>query len=346
MSSPPLPHLLPTGATLQSFPVGPTNHNIVLAFPTPAAYAAHNAPYFGETIGRYANRIAHATFRANGRTYTLAANNSPNSLHGGATGWGKKLWRVRRETRADGTGAAREATLYEYLSAHGEEGYPGEVTARVWAWAARKGPTTTLELELEAAMTGDVAAEAGVAETVVSLTNHAYFNLTAGPSVAGTRVTLPSTLHLPVDDTAIPTGAVEAFPGIPEGEAFELGEEAPRIDHCMVLREADGRACDPAAVGVDTRAAEMRELVRMSAADTGITLVVESTERAFQCYTGDGNAVPAGDGWRAYGKRSGVAIEPSRWVNAVNVPEWEKQVRVKRGEVWGSRIRYTAWTEV
>jgi aldose 1-epimerase len=91
MSSKPTINIIPQGAIIQSFGVGPKDENIVQGFPDPALYKTHNAPYFGETIGRYANRIKGATFEANGgQTYSLAANNGAHSLHGGNEGWGKK----------------------------------------------------------------------------------------------------------------------------------------------------------------------------------------------------------------------------------------------------------------
>jgi aldose 1-epimerase len=82
---------------------------------------------------------------------------------------------------------------------------------------------------------------------------------------------------------------------------------------------------------------------------TGIHLDVETTEPAFQVYTGEGIKVPEinEDGHKvpARGARSGIAIEPSRYVNAVNVEEWKHMVALKKGEVWGSKSRFTAYKQ-
>ncbi|KAI7522608.1 hypothetical protein KC331_g19149, partial [Hortaea werneckii] len=96
--------LLPQGGIIQEFRVG--GKNIVLGFPQAETYKkAH--PYFGETIGRLANRVSGAKFNLNGKTYSLPANNGPNSLHGGNEGWGKKTFEGPTPTTRNG----KEAVL-------------------------------------------------------------------------------------------------------------------------------------------------------------------------------------------------------------------------------------------
>ncbi|KAK5396722.1 hypothetical protein LTR06_011583, partial [Exophiala xenobiotica] len=107
---------LPQGAIIQEFKVA--GHNIVLGFSRPEPYA--ESPFYGETIGRVANRIKNAEFNLNGKTYKLAANNAPNSLHGGSKGWGKKQFDGPKPVNRRG----KEAVLFTYVSPDGEEGYP------------------------------------------------------------------------------------------------------------------------------------------------------------------------------------------------------------------------------
>jgi aldose 1-epimerase len=99
--------------------------NIILGFDTLQPYLA-GVPFFGATVGRYANRIANARFALKGKQYDLSRNDGPNSLHGGSRGFDKRIWKA--EPAPGTSGAALRLT---YVSAAGEEGYPGELTAHV-----------------------------------------------------------------------------------------------------------------------------------------------------------------------------------------------------------------------
>jgi aldose 1-epimerase len=157
---------LPTGAVIQEIKIA--GHNIVLGYPHPEPYA--DAPFFGETIGRVANRLKNAEItNLNGKSYKLAANNAPNHLHGGSQGWGKKRFSGPKPVNRGG----KEAVLFTYVSPDGDEGYPGTVELRVWytAWTedAAGASTFVLETEYEVEFIGDEADE-----TVVNVTNHRY----------------------------------------------------------------------------------------------------------------------------------------------------------------------------
>lgn len=157
---------LPQGGIIQKFVIG--GHNVVLGFDDAASYAGDAHPFFGETIGRVANRIANAEIKQlNGRNYKLAANNGPNTLHGGTQGWGKKIFEGPFNTTRDG----RSAIRFTYRSADGEEGFPGMVEFRLWYIPSIENDghreLVSLEIEYEAELVDDQ-----VEETVISLTNH------------------------------------------------------------------------------------------------------------------------------------------------------------------------------
>lgn len=167
---------LPLGAIIQSFVVGKTN--IVQGFPKQSQYVTHNGPFFGETIGRVANRIAGAKIDSlNGKVYSLAKNNGDNALHGGPKGWGKRIWNGPKPvgTRSipgieglDG-GESVEFTLRDE---DGEEGYPGTLDVSVVYTAgtqrnAEGKEVKVLGIEYQAALVGD-----DVEETVLNVTNH------------------------------------------------------------------------------------------------------------------------------------------------------------------------------
>ncbi|GAB7357466.1 hypothetical protein MBLNU459_g0006t1 [Dothideomycetes sp. NU459] len=324
---------LPQGAIIQELRIA--GKNIVLGFTKPEPYQSLNSAYFGETIGRVANRISNAEIKdLNGKSYKLAANNGPNSLHGGPKGWGKQTFEGPKPVNRNG----REGVVFRYLSKDGEEGFPGTVELKVWYTAGKivdEGiEKTILETEYEVQLVGDE-----VEETAVSITNHSYFNISDGTTIEGTEATLMTNNHLAVDSDSIPTGEIEPYPGIHAGKAFTLGETEPDIDHCFVM---DTNSSD---VPLDTRNISPRQLCAFRHPNTRLHFEVLSTEPAFQFYTGKFIDIPATDGTPARGPRSGFCVEPSRYINAINVDKWRSQVLLKKGQVYGSKIIYRGWKE-
>lgn len=100
---------------------------------------------------------------------------------------------------------------------------------------------------------------------------------------------------------------------------------------------------DPTSVPIDTRTVPLQKVASFYHPDTKIHLEISTTEPAFQFYTGKYIDVPAVEGLPARGARSGFCVEPSRYVNAVNVPEYKSQVVLKEGERYGSKIVYRGW---
>lgn len=166
---------LPLGAIIQTLRVGGVN--IVQGFPTQGDYERHNGPFFGETIGRVANRIRGARLEGlnGGRAYQLAANDGPNSLHGGVVGWGKRVWDgpvpvgVRAIPGFDGVEGG-ESVRFRLVSEDGDEGYPGTVEASVVYTVGKQvqdgKEVILLGMEYEAELVG------GADETVINMTNH------------------------------------------------------------------------------------------------------------------------------------------------------------------------------
>lgn len=324
---------IPQGAIIKQFRVA--GHDLVLSLPNEAAYADSNPAYFGETIGRVANRISGAKIDSlNGRSYTLTANNGPNTLHGGPKGWGKQIFKGPQPLSRNG----REAVLFTYVSKDGDEGFPGTVELKVWYSTAKiqddGHEKTELEIEYEVEITGDE-----VEETAVSVTNHSSFSVAPGLSIAGTEATLYTNLHQVTDDADLPTGAIEPFPGIEAGKMFVLGESEPKVDHCMVMNP------DPSSIPLDTRTQELKKLCSFHHPETKMNLEALSTEPGFQFYTGEYTDVKAVDGAPARGKRSGFCVEASRYINAVNTDRWRGQVILKKGQKWGSRTVYRGWKD-
>ena len=150
------------------------------------------APYFGALIGRYGNRIGGAKFTLEGKTYTLAANNGPNSLHGGLKGFDKVVWKA---VKAD-IGPSGPRLELNYLSKDGEEGFPGNLNV-----------TAVYTLTDDNALRVDFTATTDQ-PTLCNLTQHSYFNLRGqgNGDILGHEVLINSDQTTPVDKNLITTG--------------------------------------------------------------------------------------------------------------------------------------------
>lgn len=178
MSAPPIApfQFLPLGAIIHTFLVDKTN--IVQNFPTAELYQSHNSPYFGETIGRVANRISDAKFELNGKTYSVPANDGVNSLHGGHVGWGKRVWEgptpvgIKEIPGLEG-GKLKggESVVFKLTSEDGDEGYPGTVEATVTYTAGTQTTSSGKEIQV-LGIEYQVELLGGADATLVNLTNH------------------------------------------------------------------------------------------------------------------------------------------------------------------------------
>ncbi|MFK4148223.1 aldose epimerase family protein [Streptomyces sp. NPDC004065] len=235
---------------------------VVLGFADLDGYLRHPEPFLGALIGRYANRIAGGRFPLDGRTYALARNDGPNSLHGGDGGFDKRVWDVT---------PVEHGVRLSRVSPHGEEGFPGRL--EVAATYTLDG-TGALRIAYEA--TTD-------APTVVNLTNHSYWNLSGSGSAGGHELRLAASRYTPVDAHLIPDGAPEDV----SGTRFDF--RRPRktgagYDHNFVLDK-----------GVTPAAEEVAELHDPA---SGRVLTVATTEPGLQLYTADhlGEPFAPGDG--------------------------------------------------
>jgi aldose 1-epimerase len=291
--------------------------NIVLGFDSLEPYLA-GVPYYGATVGRYANRIAKGHFTLDGKTYQLATNDGPNSLHGGKRGFDKQIWQA--EPLAASRGAAVQMTL---VSAAGEEGYPGELTAQV---IYRLDEQNNLEIEYRATTT---------APTPVNLANHAYFNLTGEPKVPVLDhvVTLNADRFTPVDATLIPTGELRSVAGTPfdfrsphaVGARIGAQDEQLRLgrgyDHNWVLNKT-GPGISLAAVVTDPK--------------SGRSLEVRTTQPGVQFYTGnfmDGK--PAGVG-SVYAHRTGLCFETQHFPDSPNQASFPSTI-LRPGQLYAQK---------
>lgn len=292
--------------------------NIVLGFDTLDKYLA-GVPYYGATVGRYANRIAHGRFAVDGTAFQLALNDGPNSLHGGTRGFDKRVWKA-----SPLRGQGREGLRLVYVSAAGEEGYPGQLTAEV---TYRLSSTDQLEIDYHASTT---------APTVVNLANHAYFNLTGDPTkdILNHILRIDADKFTPVDSTLIPTGEMRSVEGspfdfriaTPIGARIEKNDDQLRLghgyDHNWILKSSPRTSLRIAAI--------------LSDPVNGRVMTLYTTQPGLQFYSGnflDGKASGKGT---VYKFRSGLCLETQHFPDSPNQPSFPNTF-LKPGETYAER---------
>lgn len=299
------------GATLTSLTVpsstGPVE--ITLGFDTLDDYRARS-PYFGCTVGRFANRIAHGRFKLGGRTYTLACNEKGlHHLHGGTQGFDKKIWTAEPFERPDALGVR-----FAYVSPDGEEGYPGTVQVRV-----------DMILGHDNAFTCDYEAHTDK-NCPVNLTNHTYWNLAGAGSgtILDHELKLQATQYLPVDETLIPTGVFKEVAGTPMDflRTHRVGARIALVpggyDHCYVLDEADEKL---------QPAADVRDPA------SGRRMRILTTEPGIQFYSGNFLDNLKGAGGLIFPKHGGFCLETQRFPDSPNQPAFPDCI-LKPGETY------------
>lgn len=271
---------------------------ITIGFDTIEGYQGTH-PYFGATVGRYANRIAKGAFDLDGVTYNLAKNNGENHLHGGNKGFDKAVWRATPS--ADGV----EMRL---MSRDGDEGYPGDLDVRVTYTLTEDD---LLRIEYFATTSRD---------THLNLSNHTYFNLAGGGDVLKHELRLAADKFLPVDAGLIPTGELKPVRGTPfdftspTAIGARIDAKDPQLaigggyDHNFVLTSGGGSLA---------MAAELYDPA------SGRVLTVSTDQPGVQLYSGnflDGKL--KGRGGVPIEKRAAVCLETQHFPDSPNKPKF------------------------
>jgi aldose 1-epimerase len=301
--------IMTLGATVQSLAVpdrSGKSEDIVLGYGD-AQHYLDRPQYFGATVGRFANRIAGGQFDLNGHTYRLATNDHGQSLHGGQRGFDKVVWKIDSVQ-----GGSTASVTLSYVSADGEEGYPGN-------------------LHVQATYTLDDHNQFGVryrattdAPTIVNISNHSYFNLAgeaAGRSTMDQVLQINADTYTPVDEHLIPTGELRAVAGTPfdfrtptpVGARIRDGRDAQILyghgyDHNFVLSGPPGR---------------LKVAVRVVDPHSGRVMEILTTAPGVQFYSGnffDGTLT--GKGGVVYRQGDALVFEPQLFPDAPHHPNF------------------------
>lgn len=310
------------GARLVSLRVPDQNGNLIdvtTGFGTIEDYLKATAPYYGATIGRFANRIANGQFELNGKQYAVPVNNGDNSLHGG-DGFHNRTWEASQPD---------EHTLaFSYFSADGEEGFPGGLSVKV-----------IYSLTEDAGLKIDYEASTD-APTVINLTNHAYFNLNGEGvgDILNHVIQINADQYTPVNEKLIPKGALEPVTGTPFDfrEAHSIGERinddheqlnfGNGYDHSYVI--------NPSADGTLSFAAQVTGDI------SGIVMEVYTTEPGMQFYAGnfmDGTNIFKNGQPDSF--RTAFALETQHLPDSPNQPAFPSTV-LNPGELFASTTSY------
>lgn len=298
--------LIPLGAAIRSIRVPDREGrplDVCLGYDHPQQYRELDA-CLGGTVGRYANRIAGALVTLDGRDWPLTANEGKNTLHGGAEGFHKKLWDYA---------CGDNSVTFSLTSPHGEEGFPGELRVEVTYTLTADSLTVSYEARSDA-------------DTVVSLTNHAYFNLSghqSGP-VDGHTLSLRAHRYTPFGPGNLPTGEIRSV----EGTALDFRRptvlDGQVLDHNFVLGEPP-QAC-------------------LYSPRSGIGLELSTSLPGLQVYTADFLSPRRGKGGVPYGPRQGICLEPQFFPDAPHHPAFPSPL-LRAGELYRQEIVYRFFTE-
>jgi aldose 1-epimerase len=273
--------------------------DVVLGYDNLVSYEKMN-PFFGCLVGRYGNRIANGEFTLDSKNYQLAKNDGHNHLHGGLKGFDKQVWQAKAREMDDGPGL-----VLKYTSPDGEEGYPGTLSVKV-----------VYTLTNEDALKIDYSASTDK-RTVVNLTNHSYFNLSAGKAdtILDHSMMLNADYFTPVDGTLIPTGEIQSVANTP------LDFRSPTIIGARI-NESDaqlkfGGGYDHNWI-VNGEPGQLRLAAKVYEESSGRLMKVMTTEPAIQFYAG--NMLPSiqGKAGRTYEKRAALCLETQHYPDSPN----------------------------
>jgi aldose 1-epimerase len=309
------------GGTVVSLIVPDRNgkrEDVVLGYDDLAGYATGKA-YIGATVGRYANRIAHATFTLDSTTYTLAKNDGDNHLHGG---FNKRVW-----TAKDVSSSAGQALELTYLSKDGEEGFPGTLPVKVVYTL-----TDQNELKIDYSATTDK-------DTILNLTNHAYFNLAGqgNGDILQQQIMIRADKFTPIDATSIPTGELRSVKGTPFDftNSIAIGVRIDQDDQQLKL----GRGYDHNWVLNNGTPGSLFLAAQAYDPHSGRVLEVLTTEPGIQLYTGNFLDGIHGKDGKVYNRRYAFCLETQHFPDSPNHPNFPS-AELKPGQHFQSTTVY------
>jgi aldose 1-epimerase len=287
-----------------------------------------NPTFFGTLVGRYANRIGNAEFELNGKVYHLLKNDGKNHLHGGKEGFHKKLW-VSRVISDEGL----EKLELTCCSADMEEGYPGNLDVKV---LYSLDDADALAIEYYAVSDKD---------TVVNLTNHAYFNLAGHGAgfIGGHMLQLNTDQFTVINSECIPTGEIRSVEGTPLDfrKPANIGEGLKREDECEQMRFGHGFDHNFVLKGGGRGIVKAAEAYEPA---SGRRMEVFTDKPGIQFYSGNFLAPVTGKLGVIYQRRGGFCLETQYFPDSINKKNFPSPL-LRAGEKYRFTTKYIFCTD-
>lgn len=270
--------------------------------------------FFGTVVGRFANRIANASFTIQGVEYSVEKNEGKNHLHGGSTHFGTRVW--------DGS-ISGDTLVFSRVSADMEEGFPGKMKLEV---SYCFDDEDRLSISYKATTDKD---------TVINLTNHSYFNLNRDLSqdVLKHKLMIPCEYYTPVHSDCIPIGEIASVKGTPFDftEFHEIGERIAADNEQIKI----GSGYDHNyAFGTS----DMKLAAVLECEDSGLRMKCHTTEPGMQLYTAN-HVNTTGKNGVVYGQRTGVCLETQHYPDCMHHEQFPSPL-LKAGEQYQSETIY------
>ncbi|GLB50817.1 aldose epimerase family protein [Neptunitalea lumnitzerae] len=211
------------------------NTNVVVGFKTVEDYKNHGY-CLGASLGRYAGRIGSGYFEIDNQKFPIYTDENGVHLHGGRNGFHKRVWEVETQTETSIT--------FKIESEDGDEGYPGNLVARV-------------TYALEGNKVKNIYTATSDAKTIINLTNHNYYNLNGEGTVLNHELFINSDTFLEVTDTQIATGKLLDVTNTPfdfrTPKIIKEQEGFTGVDDCFPIKSEEAATLYSPKTGIEMK---------------------------------------------------------------------------------------------
>lgn len=316
--------MLDYGATLHGIRVPDKQgklDDVCLGFSDPCVYGSSKGGSMGGIIGRVGNRIKGGAFELNGKAYQMAKNEGDNNLHSGPRGFHLRMWKA--EPQPDG-----KTVKFTLCSPDGDEGFPGNAEVSVSYTFEKTDGSCNLRIAYKAVSDAD---------TLMNMTNHAYFNLHGCGDVRNHRLKIDAKQLTETDSALIPTGKYQCAKeaGLDFYTERRVGDVLDQMAQYPVIANAQGIDAN---FVLCSKSGELREIAWLRDPESGRVMTVVTDQPGVQCYSGQHLNVAGKDG-SLYSAYSGICLETQHFPDSIHHPEFDSIV-LKAGETYQTITEY------